>query len=92
MLSLCRVPHQTVLLSTQCLQGLASWKAFLTLWSWSPQCARCTECSNPNTGHNAEGMEVPSGLVRTEFIPQHPKVREEALTEYMEVSSLSFCL
>ena len=37
-------------------------------------------------------MEAPSGSIRTEFAPQHPKVREEALTVYVEVSSLSFCL
>ena len=38
-------------------------------------------------------MKAPSGSVRTEFTsPQDPKVREEVLTVYVEVSSLSFCL
>ena len=42
-------------------------------------------------------MEAPSGSVSPESVnrihlTQHPEVREEALTEYVEVSSLSFCL
>lgn len=78
------------------LPGPSSGPGFLEsisdLWSLSPQCVPCAECSNPDTGHNVEGMEAPSGSVRTEFTPpQHREVKEEALTEYMEVSSLSFC-